>query len=306
MNSGTIKTRRADTRSQDDLGTLDPAAIERVRDEARPDPRDADELHDALMVAGFLRPDDLDPSAAALFEQLTSRRRASVVRPVADVRAGHEVEGWWVAAERLVEMLAIHPGANREPAIVPPPSRADKAWDRDAAIVELVRGRLTIAGPATAHTLAALLAVAVKDVDAALLALETEGVILRGRFTPGLPAAALEWCDRTLLARIHRYTLNRLRAEIEPVTPAALRSSFKWQHVDKADPRSASTGCAKCCRARRARARRRRLGEEHPLARVTDYDSSMLDGSGLAGRSRGAAAPAAGTTSRGPSWSRRV
>ena len=70
----------------------------------------------------------------------------------------------------------------------------------------------------------------------ALLALEGEGVVLRGRFTPGADgaASALEWCDRALLARIHRYTLNRLRAEIEPVSPADfMRFLFTWQHVDE-------------------------------------------------------------------------
>ena len=75
------------------------------------------------------------------------------------------------------------------------------------------------------------LGVAASDVDAGLLALEAEGVVLRGRFTPG--HSGLEWCDRALLARIHRYTLNRLRAEIEPVAPADfMRFLFTWHHVD--------------------------------------------------------------------------
>src|SRR4029077_17888508 len=103
----------------------------------------------------------------------------------------------------------------------------------------------------------------VRDIDAALLALEGEGTILRGTFSPGAErsepaerraseargggpegtgaerrprAPIIEWCDRTLLARIHRYTVSRLRAEIEPVTPADfMRFLFKWHHVDPAD-----------------------------------------------------------------------
>jgi ATP-dependent Lhr-like helicase len=64
-----------------------------------------------------------------------------------------------------------------------------------------------------------------------LAALEGEGVILRGRFTGN--ATGLEWCERRLLARIHRYTLNRLRAEIEPVSPADfMRFLFAWQRLD--------------------------------------------------------------------------
>ena len=71
------------------------------------------------------------------------------------------------------------------------------------------------AGPITAGALAATLAVRDDQIETALLALESEGVVLRGRFTPDGSAGAIEWCDRALLARIHRYTLNRLRAEIE-------------------------------------------------------------------------------------------
>src|SRR5207247_19508 len=108
-------------------------------------------------------------------------------------------------------------------------TRATPPWSRDGAVVELRRGRLTMVGPTTASALADPLALDEADADAALLALESEGAILRGRFTE----SRLEWCDRRLLARIHRYTLNRLRAEIEPVSPAAfMRFLFVWQHVE--------------------------------------------------------------------------
>jgi ATP-dependent helicase Lhr and Lhr-like helicase len=53
---------------------------------------------------------------------------------------------------------------------------------------------------------------------------------MRGRFTPGVMAD--EWCERRLLARIHRYTVKRLRAEIEPVAARDfLRFLFGWQRV---------------------------------------------------------------------------
>ena len=151
-------------------------------------------------------------------------------------------------------MLAIHPAAALIPPIDAPPSRSAHVWKRDDAIVELLRGRLTIAGPTTADALARVLAIATRDADTALLALESEGVVLRGRFSPAPPDAGLragaatvasgfsrttsseatiEWCDRALLARIHGYTLHKLRAEIEPVSPAGfMRFLFLWQHVD--------------------------------------------------------------------------
>jgi ATP-dependent Lhr-like helicase len=132
----------------------------------------------------------------------------------------------WIPAERLPELLAIHP--TLETNLAAPPSRL-KSWTRDDAIRELIRGRMTLLGPTTATALARSLAIDEREADAALLALESEGVILRGSFErPG----ALEWCDRRLLARVHRYTIHRLRAEIEPVTAADfMRFLFVWQHV---------------------------------------------------------------------------
>ena len=146
-----------------------------------------------------------------------------------------------VAAERIPEILAVHASAVIPPGIAPPPSRASRTWTGADALVELLRGRLTITGPVTAHALAESLSIPAPDVESALLTLEADGAVLRGRFLPAAsrqpPAvsreASMEWCDRSLLARIHRYTLNRLRAEIEPVSPSDfLRFLFTWQHVD--------------------------------------------------------------------------
>ncbi|HEX3109889.1 MAG TPA: DEAD/DEAH box helicase, partial [Thermoanaerobaculia bacterium] len=213
--SHAVATRRAsDPNSVDEMGRLDAAAIDRVRDEVRPDPRDADELHDALLTAGFLTGDDAAELPRELFEQLAASRRATLVK------------GIWIAAERLPELLAIH---QVSAAIAPPASRLSRTWTREEAIVELFRGRLTILGPTTAHDLAASLGITEPEADLALLALESEGVVLRGRFEN---PQQLEWCDRRLLARIHRYTLGRLRAEIEPVSAADFqRFLFAWQNV---------------------------------------------------------------------------
>jgi ATP-dependent Lhr-like helicase len=221
--SHAVYTRRAtQPSSAHELGALDAAAIERVRADAQPDPRDAHELHDALLSTGFLT--DLEASRVppGLLEELGGARRAGR----ASVGGG---PGIWIAAERLPELLAIHQTIDVVPAIAPP-ARRDRSWTREAAIVELLRGRLTISGPVTAQDLAVSLTIPVVEADAALLALESEGIVLRGLFTPG--SGGLEWCDRTLLARIHRQTLDRLRAEIEPVSPAEfMRFLFVWQHV---------------------------------------------------------------------------
>jgi ATP-dependent Lhr-like helicase len=274
--SHAVQTRRAgDSRSA--LGALDLAAIDRVRDEQRANPRDADELHDALVVAGFLCEADIDPAVAAWLDALASARRACRVRlPSGPV---------WVAAERLPEILALDADAPLDPPIDPPRSRTLRAWTRAEGIVELLRSRLTVLGPATAEDLARTLATPVGEVDGALLALESEGVILRGRFTPSLAGSPLEWCDRALLARIHRYTLNRLRAEIEPVSPADfMRFLFKWQHVDMKEQLTSLDGLREALAMLDGFELPAAAWERSVLpARVDRYDPAMLDMLCLAG-----------------------
>ena len=105
-----------------------------------------------------------------------------------------------------------------------------EAWTPEDAAREIVRGRLQASGPATAKQLGQVLGLDIGLVDAAVSALEGEGFVLRGTFTP--ESTDVEWCERGLLARIHRYTLNRLRKEIEAVTAADyLRFLLRWQHA---------------------------------------------------------------------------
>ena len=251
--------RTGDPSTAGDLGRLDAAAIERVRDEARPDPRDADELHDALLTAGFLTLGDLAVDAGTLFDRLVEIGRAGSIRLPSPAfgprKPGPMHADVWVAAERLPEVLAVHPDAAIHGRAIPPPARAARTWTREEAIIEILRGRLALVGPTTAWMLAASCGISEADADAALLALEGEGVVLRGTFggskgskgsrgsqgsrdfleplEPFEPLECIEWCDRRLLARIHRHTLNRLRAEIEPVSPADfMRFLFAWQHVE--------------------------------------------------------------------------
>jgi ATP-dependent Lhr-like helicase len=283
------RTRAVLTRRSGDgaeVGRLDRAAIARVRDEEAPSARDADELHDALLTAGFLTAQETASIAPALFEQLALTRRAAAVQlPSAS--------GLWIAAERLPELLAIHPTLKTQPAIEAPPSRRERVWTLEDALAELLRGRMTILGPATAEDLATSLAVLGGDVDAALLALEGDGSVLRGSFEG---RQTLEWCDRRLLARIHRYTLNRLRAEIEPVSPADfMRFLFAWQHVDSAHQLCHVEGLREVVDQLSGFPAPAGAWERSILpGRVTGYDASILDTLCLAGEvawARGGMAP---------------
>ena len=279
--SHAVQTRRGTDAAGSDLGTLDQAAIDRVRDEERPEPLSADELHDTLMTVGVLCDSELDAGTRALLDDLAAVRRACRCTIGAATVA--------VAAERLPELLAVHPNGAREPAIDAPASRA-RIWDRETAITELVRSRLCLVGPTTGEALAQSLGIDTKDADAALLALESEGVVLRGRFSVRSPGpldveGPIEWCDRALLARIHRYTLNRLRAEIEPVSPADfMRFLFKWQHVDPADRLVGLDGLREALTQMDGFELAGAAWERTVLpARVDGYDPSMLDMLCLAG-----------------------
>jgi ATP-dependent Lhr-like helicase len=198
-----------------DLGRLDEEAIRLVRSEAWPIVRDADELHDALLVMGALPEADGLPWIG-FFKRLVNEGRATLLR-----RDG--LGSLWVAAERLPMLQTLFPQATPDPQLQLPQSiRRD--WEPSEARVALVRGRLQASGPVTAGLLSLDLGVDVAAVEAALLALEGEGTAMRGQFTPRTasqsePASPpeVEWCDRRLLARIHRQTLDGLRRRIQPV-----------------------------------------------------------------------------------------
>jgi ATP-dependent Lhr-like helicase len=272
-----VLTRRAsDPSNARDLGALDSAAIERVREEVRPDPRDADELHDALLTAGFLNDDDASRLPRELFEQLAASRRA------ARVTTNDPAVAMWIAAERLPELQAIHSELHLAPSLTVPASRRQRSWTRGEAIAELIRGRLSITGPTTAGELAVSLGIANVESESALVLLESEGVVLRGTFTPAvlrLRSNETEWCDRRLLARIHRLTLNRLRAEIEPVNSADfMRFLFAWQHVSATARLSGIDGLREAITLLDGYEVAADSWERSILtARLERYESSMLD-----------------------------
>ncbi len=271
-----VFTRRAsEPRAADDLGALDPAAIERVREEAWPTADTPDELHDALLLTGFIRRDELTTDEAgwpALFEALVAAGRA------------FDAGGFWLAVERFDEFSAVIP----QPVTPEIPARLRREWTREDAARELTRSRMDVLGPVTARLLAddlnwpdtAL-------IDYALLDLETEGCALRGYFSAVTGTAApLEWCDRRLLARIHRYTLNRLRAEIEPVTAADfMRFLLHWQHVAADQQVVGVDGLAAVITQLDGYEVAADAWEKHVLpARVRDYDGGHIDTLCLSGR----------------------
>nr|WP_225779013.1 crosslink repair DNA glycosylase YcaQ family protein [Pseudomonas sp. Marseille-Q3773] len=216
-----LNRRWNEVHSGDDLGALDADAIAAVAAEAWPQPGNADEMHEALMGLGVISQDEVRENASwnMLLRQLAKAGRA--MRLVE--------EGLWLARERLGLLHTLYPGARLEPALAVLPGFA-QATEADNALVELLRARLSGHGPLTQAQIAAPLGKPAQAIEQALARLEAEGYVLRGHFSPG--TSDLQWCERHLLARIHRYTVKRLRREIEPVSlQDFMRFLFDWQHL---------------------------------------------------------------------------
>ena len=211
-----------DPQSAAEFGRLDPAAVAQVRSEAWPFVDNADELHDALMLLGVVAESEA-PGWQAFFEALLQDRRAARLL-VGTLR-------YWVAVEHLPMLGVLYTQAGVSPPSVVPLEYASREWAPPQACTELVRGQLQAVGPITAAVLAERLSLPAARIDAALLQLESEGFVLRGQFSAE-SGGAVEWCERRLLARIHRYTIRTLRAEIEPVASADfMRFLLDWQGV---------------------------------------------------------------------------
>jgi ATP-dependent Lhr-like helicase len=213
-----------------DLGRLDPEAIAQVKAEAWPLVRDVDELHDVLLSQVAL-PAEEGSRWLNYFEELRSAGRTATV-----VSAQRSL---WVATERWPLIQVIWPGAQASPE-VSVPSGVRRDWPREEALVCLVRGRMECLGPTTVAALARDLGLDPPDVEIALLALENQGSVLRGRFTG---EAQVEWCDRRLLARMHRFTLEGLRRQIAPVAAEQfIRFLVRYQHLESQTRLRGQTG----------------------------------------------------------------
>jgi len=215
-----------------DVGALDPAAIAAAADEALPVVRDVDELHDALLSLYLVPEADAPRPWCGLIEALIAAGRATRLRYPAAAGCGGPAERIaWVAAERAALVTAALSGAVADPPLPPLPWEVEAA-DPEHAVTVIVGAHLDHGGPRSAGELAGALGLDRAGVDTALAALEADGAVLRGRFRAGGGDGEIEWCNRRILARIHRLTLSRLRSEIEPVSPAALmRFLLRWQRV---------------------------------------------------------------------------
>jgi ATP-dependent helicase Lhr and Lhr-like helicase len=297
----------------EEVGGLDPGAIARVREEAWPDVRDADELHDVLHTLVTLpetasrasldwtdecvRPDIRNAQWDGYFERLLNQRRAGLA-------VGADGRRYWVAAERARSFRALFPSARIEQELA---DVETGEISRDDALLTLVTGWMSHLGPVTASQLGDALGLTASDVEKALLRMEASGTVLRGKFSGnggswtgasalhevephsvGQPGSAVrtdvaaretEWCERRLLARIHRLTVGMLRKQIEPVTAAQfMRWLARWQHVAPGSQVSGERGTLEVLQQLQGFEIPANAWERQVLSRrIADYDPKWLD-----------------------------
>src|SRR3954463_2770273 len=258
----------------EEVGALDPAAIEEVRQQAWPDVRDTDELADALQSLIFVPAELGAANWERYFEQLVLQNRATTA--LADDRK------FWVLAEKLPTFSGIFPNASFDPQ---PPMIAAEPPSRSEAIFQTMQGWMMHSGPVTAAGLAMRLSIPPNEIENALLRLESTGAVLRGNFTGAHHGTDHEWGERRLLARIHRRTVSELRRQIEPVTAAQfMRWLLRWQHIASGTQTLGERGTLEVLRQLQGFELPASAWEREILSRrVADYDPKMLDQLSLTG-----------------------
>ncbi|HSR67328.1 MAG TPA: DEAD/DEAH box helicase [Acidobacteriota bacterium] len=304
-----VQTRRFLPPREEEMGLLDASAIQRVVEEAAPLMRNADELHDALLTLIVL-PEEKDDELQACFQELhplavAARGQGGTYRQAsgqtASSLAGNgeslphralrvELQGedgvrrvLWVAVERALIIEKIYGlRLTRDEDFL---WNRDRDLSREESLRELVRGRMETCGPVTAHELADAYGLPLGDIEIALAGLEGQGQILRGSFRPG-GETALEWCDRRLLARIHRLTLGRLRRQIEAVSESTfMRFLLRWQHLVPGTRLHGQAGLEQVLEQLQGLEAPASAWESVLLpARLSDYSPDLLDNLCLSGR----------------------
>jgi ATP-dependent Lhr-like helicase len=280
-----VSLRRALPEDSQELGALDPSAIEQEADNAWPRIRDPFELHDALMALGILPELVVLSGKRGLVAAVAEEWFVQLHQAGRAYRLCHP-DGWsaWVAAERLAGARAAYPEAILQHGPWAEPSPALRqgegpppALEREDAVLSIVRGWVECSGPFTCNELARTLDLAESEVKLAMVQLETGGMVLRGRFRPG--AAEEEFCERRILARVHRATINRLRREAEPVPPATfIRFLFQWQHAEPATRLQGESGLLEIIEALQGfEVAAGALESEVLPTRVADYNHLLLD-----------------------------
>ncbi len=270
-----VMTRRSlSTDDFRDLARLDPQAIAHVLEEAQPVVRDADELHDTLLTLVVVSSNAAIPWMRWMNELIRAGRATSFT--LADGAK------FYLAAERLPIVQAVYGDVACDPPVELPEALRTKVESIDGR-VEIIRGHMTHGGPITAEALADRLRLASNQVLAALESLEGQGNVMRGKYTPDAQASRdktyIEWCERRLLARIHRLTLDGLRRRIQPVPPEVyVQFLVRYHRLDGSTQAGGEAGIRMALAQLQGFELPAAVWEEKVLSpRVTNYDPQLLD-----------------------------
>ncbi|SED97954.1 DEAD/DEAH box helicase [Pseudomonas coleopterorum] len=288
-----LNRRWDEPRSPDDMGELDTDAIAAVAAEAWPAPINGDEMHEALMSLGALAEHEAQPGELALLKTLARTGRAARLT----LGDGNHL---WLALERMACLQTLYPNAQLSPALQVPAHLA-QTWTQENATLELIRARLSGFGPQRLGDIAAPLNLHPAVVELALLELESQGYVMRGQFLTHIEET--QWCERHLLARIHRYTVKRLRREIEPVSlQVFMRFLLDWQCLAPGTRLQGEAALVKILEQFEGYSAPAGAWESDLLpARLRGYDPSWLDRACRSGKTVWArlASSGKGTTLRG-------
>lgn len=251
-----------------EIGRLDPIAIDEVRQQTWPDIRNADELHDFLQTiiafpAHFYK--DQVINWQVYFNELVSMNRVGMV--IIDNRV------LWFAAEKAKIFSTIYPEVTLN-------YQADyqdrRVTSREDCLMRLIQGWMSYLGPITTDDLGQLLQLGISDIKQTVMRLEASGLLIRGSFQT---TTEDEWCDRRLLARIHRITLGRLRKEIEPVSPSQFVNwLLRWQHLAQGTQLSGENGLLAIIKQLQGFEIPAKSWERDIFTkRMSDYDPVLLD-----------------------------
>ena len=282
-----------DPAEDDDYSTLDLAAIEKVREEAWPWIRSPEELHDALLVLGFMTNQEMHHGPEGedyqvYLESLLQEGRAT--------QAAYEGVTVWIAAERQAWFGNLELPITFDPPLHLPESLAESKASREEVLTEIIRGRLEGLGPVTADRLAADIGLPIAEIEYILIRLQIEGFVFKGHYTPLIPqaefAAKDEWCERRLLQRIHRYTIELHRESIQPVSLQTYME-FLFEHHELIDQTKENSSITPATHESLMRILKRLDGISAPASawegdilpgRFSAYDPSWLDLLCISGR----------------------
>jgi ATP-dependent Lhr-like helicase len=272
----------------DAVGALDPAVIAEVAAEAWPVVRDADDLHDALLTLVWIPIAEAGAWAVHAPALFADRR-------LIELQVAGTVIGWMPMEYHPLSRLLFPEATVAQAAVV---ANSGGLIERSKALDKVAAGWMESTGPTTVEELSHRLHFDVKEMEAAVLRLEAQGQILRGRFRPtadspiphssfSIPhsgtaagvASPVEWCHRRLLARIHRLTIGKLRKEIEPTTATEfMRFLFQWQHVAPGSRMHGEAGLIEVIRQLGGYEAAASAWEPHLLRiRLAKYDPDVLD-----------------------------